>query len=84
MENYKYYIHSAHNCQAERRKTGRFDEKTELLRRKWVEKQLFCIQRCTRPEALPPTRASTSFSEARLKSNSVACLRQLAATAYSI
>ena len=37
--------------------------------------------RCTRPEALPPASASTSVSDAWLKSCSMVCLRQLAATA---
>lgn len=39
---------------------------------------------CTRPEPLPPAKARTSFSDAILKSYSVACFRQLAATANSI
>ena len=39
---------------------------------------------CTRPEPLPPASERTSFSEDMLKSYSVACFKQEAATANSM
>ncbi len=41
-------------------------------------------QRWTRPEPLPPMRASTSCSETMLKSCSMVCFRHEAATANSM
>ena len=40
--------------------------------------------RCTRPDALPAASDSTSFTETWLKSCSIECFRQLAATAKSM